>query len=180
MKNINEFVNFIESKWFDKTGLIAALLLTLISELSFVLASDIYWLIGLVLIIFSLSLIFGIWVWTRLPPKTPNDKVGFLVSITTSDDQESLRLKEDFLVPLRQLIKSGRTGNSFHYMELPSYISKDVIDHDYAQEIRSKSKAHFFLFGRVRLRVIDGIERHVIDMDGIVAHNPIPKKLAKK
>ena len=44
--------------------------------------------------------------------------------------------------------------------------------------LKSRTKSHFLIFGRVRLRVLGGKECHILELDGIVAHKPLPKEIS--
>ncbi len=171
LHNINQF---LETHWFKKTGLVAALVVAISAELLWLAKVGAPWWSTLPIALISAVIITLVWWRSKQPPKTRKDKIGFLISIACSDDVEAQKLREDFVIPLRKLIKSGRTGDVFHFMELPQPISRTVVDLDDAHAVRGKSRAHFMLYGHVRLRTIDGKDHHIIDLEGLVAHKPIP------
>ena len=137
------------------------------------------WWVTILALIFVAFIVSLIWWISRRPPKTPKNKVGFLVGIACDRDDESKKLREDFVIPLRQLIKSGKTGSAFHFMELAQHLARDIIEQDDAQSARLQSRANFLLFGRVRLRPINGQEHHIIDLNGIVSHKPVPDHISQ-
>lgn len=176
--NLRETSDFFESIWFEKRGLIAALLAVTVGLFSLLLINiGALWGIGGTLA--TNILVAAFWWWSRQPPVTPVDKIGFLISISCTDDQESKQLQEDFVQPLRNLLKSGKTGYAFHVMEMPPHISSTVQDIEEAQALRIKCRAHFMIFGRVRLREINGKVVHVLDLEGAVSHNPVPDHISQ-
>lgn len=175
----NDLVAFFQEHWYEKHGLVIALITSVPAiEGALVAASAPWWLNVSVAALAVVSISFAWWVTTR-PPRTPKDKVGFLVSISCGDDAESEKLREDFIVPLHKLIKSGGAGSAFHFMQLPMRLARQIVDHDEAQKARSRSRAHFMLYGQVRLRPIGGKQHHVIDLDGMVAHGEVPSVVAQ-
>ncbi len=170
-----EIADFFEKSWFEKKGLAAALIVCaptfplLLGHAGIGGAA-----LGTVVVWGAVS---GLWYWTRQPETTPEGKIGFVISISCSDDGESKKLQEDFVRPLRDLLKSGRTGYVFHAIEIPQHIASRIQDVEAAQTLRIKCKAHFVIYGRVRLREISGKEVHILDLEGIVAHQPVPESV---
>jgi len=132
------------------------------------------------IIVYSITAIFSIIVWfysNRLP-KTPYGKVGFVVCIQCPNEEEEKVIREDFVTTLRKLLKGGTLGHTFHFIEIPKHISQSINDIDDAYTLKSKTKSHFLIFGRVRLRVLGGNECHIIELDGIVSHKPLAKEIS--
>ena len=177
--NPNDFVQFLEKHWFERTGLAVGLIFTTIIAASFLIQGEAKWGITISVLALLNLIIYIAWWFSRQPPKTPKNKVGFLISVSCVDDAESKTLREDFLIPLRQLMKSGRTGSVFHFIELPQHLAKTIIDHKDAESFRAQCRAHFMLFGRVRLRTINEKQHHFIELDGIVAHRPVPHPVSQ-
>lgn len=117
--------------------------------------------------------VWFLWFYTTKPPVVPKNKIGFLVCITCSDEKELKSVTEDFIIPLRQLIRTGTSGNSFHFIEMPQRLANQVIDVDSALEMRVRCKAHFMIYGRVRRKIINKQENHIIELEGAVAHQPV-------
>lgn len=129
-------------------------------------------------VIIILGILF-IWLYSNKCPKTKKGKVGFAICINCSNDEEREKIREDFIITLEKLIKRGNIGNTFQVITIPDHISEKIIDNESAQLLRQKCKAHFFLYGRVRLRDINKKKFHVIDLDGIVKHRLIPKEISQ-
>lgn len=175
--SLHDIAQFLETQWFKKAGLIASIIAAVSGELVWLANVNAAWWVTLTITLGTALIITLSWLGSRRPTRTKKDKIGFLVSIACSDDLEAKKLREDFVIPLRNLIKSGRTGGAFHFIELPKHLADSVLDADDAQVVRVRSRAHFMLYGRVRLRTIDGKDHHVIDLEGLVAHKPVPDHL---
>jgi len=175
--SLHAIAQFLETQWFKKAGLIASIIVAVSGELIWLANVNAAWWVTLTITLGTALIITLSWLGSRRPTRTKKDKIGFLVSIACSDDLEAKKLREDFVIPLRSLIKSGRTGGAFHFIELPKHLADTVLDADDAQAVRVRSRAHFMLYGRVRLRTIDGADHHVIDLEGLVAHKPVPDHL---
>ena len=138
-------------------------------------------LLALLLICFLTAvLLFIVWHFSRSLPKTKKGKVGFVISISCDDETETKKIKADFVLTLRRLIKAGKTGSSFQFIEIPSFHSEKIVDVDDAQKLRIQTKAQFLLYGRVRVRQINKKEHHFIELDGLVSHKPIPDIVSKQ
>lgn len=132
------------------------------------------------IIVYSITAISAIiiWFYSNRIPKTPKGKVGFVVCIQYSNEEEQKVIREDFIKTLRKLLKAGSIGHTFHFIEIPQHISEFINDIDDAYTLKSRTRSHFLIFGRVRLRILGGKEYHVLELDGIVAHKPIEKEVS--
>jgi hypothetical protein len=111
-----------------------------------------------------------IWYWHRRPPRAPSNKICVLICLNTADDTYAKRLKEDFIGPLRELIKASEIGRYMHVLELPRHLAEKVLDAEAAEVARVASKAHFLLWGNVRLRSVGDGQAHLVRLNGIVSH----------
>jgi hypothetical protein len=173
LPKLTEISLFLETAWYTKTGLSTVLIFVTAVGVGAGVGSDAplqQIAIGFALVY---SVIVLLWWWTKRPPKAVKNKIGFLVSILCADDATSQKLHEDFIRPLRQLIKSGNTGETFQFMNLPQFLAREVEDHEQAEAMRIRTRAHFMLYGNVRQRLIGGENTHVIHLEGIVAHKSI-------
>jgi tetratricopeptide (TPR) repeat protein len=114
-----------------------------------------------------------IWWYTNRLPKTKRGKLGFVISISTGDERERKKIREDFVITLHELLRGGATGESFQLIEIPEHIAEKIIDIENARALRVKCRAHFLIFGRVRLREIGGKQKHVLNLEGMVGHIPL-------
>jgi hypothetical protein len=122
---------------------------------------------------------YVIWWYTNRLPKTKKNKVGLVISISTDEESERKKIMEDFVTTLHELIKSGASGSSFQLIKAPEHVAQRVVDLEDAQELRLKCRAHFVIYGRVRLRQIGGRQEHVLHLEGIVAHGPVSKVVSE-
>ena len=180
MEGIDKAVYFLKTHWYSKIGLIVALIFSLITSVTITSSLGLETSVALTLIAIILIALFCYWLFSMKPPKTPKNKIGFLISISSSNEDDARKVKEDLVVPLMQLVKTGKAGKSFHFMELPQHLAERCLDPDQAQLIRAQSGAHFMLFGRMRKRLLDdGKMHHFFDFEGAVAHQPISDQVSK-
>ena len=178
LKTVQDFLEFIKNSWSTTFGLISAILLAVILE--FIILSDLIddkLYLGAIYII-TVLIILAIWFIQRRLPKTRRGKIGFLVCIYCKPEQERERVKEDFIITLRRLIKGGSLGNSFDFINLSQHKALNVKDEDDARELRRKCKAHFVLWGRVRKRPLDGEWHYLTELAGLVHHIPVIKPIS--
>lgn len=170
----------LSKHWPYRRGYFAVLLTLLGLEVPILFAAESSLLVSLVIIFVTTFLLFVAWYASRSLPKTLKNKVGFVISILCDDESEAKQVRADFVLTLQRLIKAGKTGDTFQFIEVPSFHSERIIDADDAQRLRLQTKAHFLLYGRVRVREINKTVHHFIELDGIVAHQPIPDSISKQ
>jgi len=174
-------ISFIKNNWHLKTGLLGSELayILFIATVSNLLGLDKNFPIAFILL--GNIAIWVCWLYSNKPPRTPNNKVGFLVSIYCSDEDDFKKIKEDLLVPLQQHIKGGNSGKVFHFMELQQHLAEKCLDSQIAQKVRIESGAQFMLFGRVRKRIgEDGEPHYFFDLEGAVAHALVSEAMSKR
>lgn len=125
-------------------------------------------------------IIFVVWHLTNRTPKTHRDKIGFVVSIYCADKQSQNTIRDDFVLTLKRLIKSGSNGEHFQFIEIPRHISCNINSAAEAIKLQVKTRSHFVLYGRSRTRLINAKESHYIELDALVGHNPIPTSVQKR
>ncbi len=76
---IDELIRY----WYEKTGLVIAIILTIIAEVPVLVSSKAAILISAIIILSSALTIYIFWKLSRKLPKTPKGKVGFVVSIAS-------------------------------------------------------------------------------------------------
>lgn len=155
-------------------------ILLVLVELPILVSTKSSLILSFLLFIITGGFLYIIWRFTRSIPKTKKKKVGFVISITCDDEDEAKKIRQDFIFTLQRLIKEGKTGTTFQFIEAPSYISETIVDIEDAQKLRIHARAHFLLFGRVRVRELDKKMHHYIELDGVVAHKPIPEDISNE
>jgi hypothetical protein len=176
---LEDFAKFIENRWQTISGLFVVELFTFILVFKFTW-DNLNYLTSIFITAFTLSAILIFWLWSIKLPKTKKNKVGFLVAISFSDLKEKKKIQEDFITPLHQLIKSGNNANTFDFLIANQYQSQKIITLDDAEKLRLKAKARFMIYGHVKLRNINNIETHIIELEGIVSHNKVDDERATK
>lgn len=174
---LTEGIEFLEKKWVTPSGLIFACLFMSLLEATILKLYDIKFEFLLYAWVGTVSLISLVWFYSRRYPRAPKNRVGFAVSIFSADDKDAKKLREDFILPLRRLVKSGTSGSLLSFIEVPSFLAEKVVDIDQAQILRIKTRAKFVVYGDVRRRTINGTEIHVLNLNGIVSHSPISEKV---
>jgi len=172
----NSFLTSVEESWHKKTGLFSALVLIILlaNLMSVTLVIDPF--ITLLIILITFSCTATKWFFDNYHvPITRKDKIGFIVSIRGGTEETKVRIKQDFIDTLRGLLSQGATGNLFQFIELPYQVSNKILDRESASKIRLKSKAHYIIYGRVREKIVNEKEIFFFELDGEVAHSPIPK-----
>ena len=179
MDKSNEYLDFLKDKFQSKRGLLisAVALATLFFNTVLQKLDIVSFLWTLAFFEFALLIL---WWSMRQPKKTEKNKIGFLVAISCSDSDERKKIAEDFIYPLKRLISSGRMGNLFTFIKAPEFLSRYIDTVDDAQSLRIKCRAHFMLYGRSKLRLVDGVKVHVIELNGIVAHQSVSQEMMKK
>ncbi len=175
------FVDLAQRNWHKPLGLIftvASVILFDIILLKSINVSDII----VNTCVYSGTAIVSIitWFYSNRFQKTHKGKVGFVVCIQCSNKEEEKKIKEDFITTLRKLLKAGPVGLTFHFIETPKHISESINDLDDAYKLKSRTKSHFLIFGRVRLRPLNGKDCHILELDGIVAHKPLATEVSDK
>lgn len=173
-------INFIKDNWYNWSGLVVCEFIAITATtitLKFVgLPNLVISIVDFVIFI----ILAAVWFFTTRIPRTPDNKVGFAVCLSCSDDKVIQQIEEDFIHNLRRLITSSSTGNTFHFMQVPRHFANSVNNIEDARKIMAKTRCHFILYGRARERNIGGKQQKLIEMDGIVAHNPVPAAVTSK
>ncbi|MBI5889332.1 MAG: hypothetical protein HZB47_01495 [Nitrosomonadales bacterium] len=176
--NLKETADFFEKLWFEKRGLVAATIISTAGIFAILIGQvGLVW--SLVCTVFVGFAIAISWWWSRQPPVTDFNRIGFLICISCSDDNESQKLEEDFIRPLSELLKSGRAGDTIQVIEMPQHIAATIKSTEQATALRIKCRAHFIIHGRARVRLINGKEVHVLDLEGGVSHSPVTTTFSK-
>lgn len=171
-------LDLAQRNWHKPIGLFFTIAAAILFE--FLIINSVKISLTSTIIVYSITAIFFtiIWFYSNRIPKTPKGKVGFVVCIQYSDEKEQKVITEDFIKTLRKFLKGGSTGRTFYFIEISQHIAETINDIDEAYTLKSKTRAHFLIFGRARLRVLDGKECHVLELDGIVSHKPLEKQVS--
>ena len=168
---IEDLVNF-KTHWPHRHGLIVAIVAVVGFEAAVFVEHVKLWIfLGIAAI--TVFLLAALWGYSRKLPKTKRDKVGFVVSMSCDNETEAKKIRADFVLTLQRLIKGGRSGGTFQFIEIPRFHADKCVDIEDAHALKAKTKAHFVLYGRVRTRPLAQGEHYFVELDGLVAHKPI-------
>jgi hypothetical protein len=176
----DKLIELAERNWHKPSGLIFCIGAAILFEIVLLNSLDTKIFVSIIIYVISLFIVSAAWFYSNRYPKTANGKVGFVVSIECSSEEENLRIKEDFTDTLRRLLKNGTLGGTFHFIEIPQHLAAKIKDNDDATNLKVKTKAHFVIYGRVRLRPIDGKDCHVLELEGLVAHKQLPQEISNQ
>lgn len=172
--HLTGIANFLERKWFERSGVSAAVVFCAVGGMWFFTdQSDAIWIRALVGAAIAL-IVYCAWLFSRRVPKTKPGRVGIVVAISCESDEESQHLHADFVTPLRKAIHDGTSGSSLQFIELPRFLTSTIVDKESALKMREKCRAHLLLYGRIRRRTNDNEKFCLMELEGVVAHKPIP------
>ncbi len=173
---LTKYFDWISDRWYRPSTLVILLLTSLL--VLFVLASNfslskietLWW----VVIVASLISLFIIWrVSTRIP-RSPSNKVGFVIAITHEDKSKQQMLSNDFVREIQDLVQAGNLRYQFKILVLNDFHASRIHDSESAYYYLKHTRAHFLVFGKVRDRPLKNEVHHFLNLSGIVAHRPIP------
>ena len=179
--DLKEVLNSIGSKWPRKSSLFIALLIVLFSLLLMFSGINIVeiTLDELIIIFILLMLVFFFWLKSAKIKRAPKGKIGFAVAIRTEIKKQREKIASDFVETLRELLFQGNLSYQFSLIELSQYHSAKIKDAEDAENYLHNTKCQFLIYGRARIRQIEGKDNHVLNMEGIVAHRPVPEKISR-
>lgn len=177
-----EIISFLKTQW--RRPLSIFLFLSIASIVS------LYWLLDVnlnnitkpkILITISLLLLIILcWVFYRMVPRNTKGNIGLVVSISIDRSTQHDVIKHDFIFHLRELLYNKKLRYPFSLIIFPQYYASKITNVDEALRYLRISKSHFMIYGRARVRNINGEEQHVLNLEGIVRHNPISEKIGDK
>jgi tetratricopeptide (TPR) repeat protein len=176
MDKFFDFIEKLKKYWPTPIGLIGATLFALSIETPLLLPLTLSKINYIICYIVTTSLITFIWFIYKRTPKTKKNKIGFVVSIICSNEDEGKKIHEDFTLTLQSLIKNSPSGKDFHFIEIKQHIAQKILNFEDAFKLQKKTRAHFVIFGRVRKRLINNSNTYFLELEGIVLHGPISIK----
>lgn len=124
----------------------------------------------------SLLLVLAVWVITNKIPKASPGRVGIVIATTSDDEAEGKQIRYDFVRELSRLLSSDSEGSQFQIIVLPEFVAQRVVHHQEGEKFLRISRGHMMLHGFCRRRSINGIDTHLLELEGIIRHAPIPEK----
>jgi hypothetical protein len=177
----NQLFQWIEKRWERSSTIIfllISLLVVMVWKFTDTSLSDLS-LSELAFIIFLMILIFLLWLKSTSIPRTPRGRVGIAIAITCEGDKERQKIAADFISELKKLLSQEHGGELFHLIEISEYYAKKITDHEIAARIRLRSRSHILVFGSAKIREVQGVNKHILNLDMQVGHRPIPKQVSQ-
>ena len=132
---------------------------------------------NLALVFIAGSVVLTIWILTNHLPRVKKGNAGIVIGILCDGPDEEKQVKIDFIANLRLLMQQG--GSRFQLVELPSWALDGLENFSAMNNLLTKVRGHFLLYGRVRLRNKDGKPAHLLSFEGIVRHRPTTEEIQK-
>ncbi len=178
---IKQIIEYIKSRWYRKSTLIILLSFSafvLLWVFSGIQIKEVekgeYWISGIIFLI-----IFVFWTYSNRLPKVPKGKIGFAVGIVTDDPVQHQKIKRDFIETLRGLLYKSKFKYNFVFIELPNHLVEKIDNADIAIEMLHEIRCAFMVYGKARTTTDKGQIQHVLDLEGVVAHKPIPIEISR-
>lgn len=175
----SEIVDFLEQKWFEKSGLVTSILVSIFGSVWLLTSTGDGPFTRLIVAAIAALIVLGIWLYTRKTPRIKSGRVGILIAITCESDEESQRFRADFIAPLRRAVQSGVSDGCIELIELPRFLASQVTDVQAALAINNKCRARLIIYGSIRRRGVGTENFFWMELSGAVSHNPIPLETSK-
>ena len=131
----------------------------------------------MVLVLAAGLIVLAAWILTNRLPRVKKGNAGIVIGILCDGPDEDKQVKVDFIANLRLLMQQG--GSRFQLVELPSWALDGLENFSIMNNLLTKVRGHFLLYGRVRLRNKDGKPAHLLSFEGIVRHRPTTEEMHK-
>ena len=172
----------VKDKWHSARSLILVLIVVavfLLWAFSVIDLSKFGWK-QIILFLIILISITAVWFSTTRIQKAPKDKVGFGVALATENKEQRQKIYHDLIVTLRTLLSQSRFRYRFAFIEYPQYFAEKLEDVDAARKFLKDANLRFLIYGRVRTRVINEKETHVLQLEGVVSHRPVEAEISNQ
>ncbi len=194
MEEMKKFIlELIQKNWHKRIGLILINLLVIFSFGSFLYKYDIFFILNIfqievpnkitifevLILLLALLITTLIWILKVAPPKNRKDKVGIIIAIQTENENEKIRLKNDFIRNFQNRIKTVDKEQIFKIIEYPEYHSSQINSENVGKFL-SRSQAHFIIYGLLNKRYHEGKENYFFNINVVVRHAPIPTDVSKQ
>ena len=170
------YIKYIESNLYKVSAFIAGIVFILVLS-----ASIDAWLEKLIIntqirfSIYGAALLIWACFWLiykyRLP-RNKKGKVGIVVAIHAETDNEEIRLKNDFILKLKENINKGKFSEVINIIVLRNHFSEKLDEISKVLKLHKNIKGHFYVYGQVKRRS-DGEKKYFLKLEGLVAHRPI-------
>lgn len=132
---------------------------------------------------------FAYWLHLRNSlPKNRKGCIGILICIETENDKQKLRLKNDFVRRLRELINQKKLSKKIQILLCSNYQAECInkVFEEYVknkesndaikrwQNIQKRTNGHFYIYGSIKERV-DRENKYFFDIHAIAVHASVEK-----
>ncbi|MBL0346643.1 hypothetical protein [Candidatus Villigracilis affinis] len=178
---VKEIINLIKSRWHKKSTILilvlfsSGVLLWVFSGINFQnIKESQLWVGGLLL-----TFLVVYWYYSNRLPRAPKGKIGFALGIVADNPAQQQKLKRDFSQTLRDLLNRSKYKYSFVFVEIPNHFIDKIVSPDDAIKTLHNSRSSFMVYGKARTITINGQLQHILNLEGVVAHKPIPTEISK-
>ncbi len=180
--DFKDIYELLQKSWHKKSTLVIFLLILVLFLLWFfsIIAFEKYSLYNIVVILIILLIAFVFWKTTTKLPKASKNKLGFIFAINYDSKEEKEIVKQDLIDNLKHLINQSNYSSNYDVIEYPTYYAQKIISPDSARYYLFASKSQFMIYGSCKKREIHGKIHHVLKLESIVAHRPIPNEIQKQ
>jgi hypothetical protein len=132
------------------------------------------------LYLFLAVILISVWLYLRYHfPVNKRTKLGVLIAITSENKKQKIRIKNDFVKQLKELIQQNGLSDLINIIHLDQAKSKSFIrtiskkdsQKKAWQKISKKIKAHFYIYGDIKERM-DGNNKYFLDLSSTIIHYP--------
>ncbi len=181
LKNLIDLIDLLLSRWHRRSTLLilvlfsSGVLLWLFSAINFQKIEKSQYLIGGSLLI----LLVAYWFYSNRLPRAPKGKIGFALGIVADNPDQQKKLKRDFSQTLRDLLNRSKYRYSFVFVEIPNHFIDKIVSPDGAIKFLHDARCSFMVYGKARTITMNGQLQHILNLEGVVAHKPIPTEISK-
>ncbi|MFH1689429.1 MAG: hypothetical protein ABIE42_04240 [Candidatus Eisenbacteria bacterium] len=132
-------------------------------------------------ILLTVLLVAALVIWTlstRLP-RAPRGGTGLAVAVVATSRKERELVREDLVGQLSRLLGDSNPQGRFALVEFPQHYASMIRSHKDAARLMLKARCLFIVHGRARERRIGGQQTHILDLDAVVFHGPIPDSMKR-
>ncbi len=121
-----------------------------------------------------------IWLLANRVAKHPNKTVGFDLVLAHENEEQGKRIHSDFCTRLRDLLLASGSNSNYSFIEHPQRVSRKFLEESSIPKLCKRTKCCFVLYGRTKLRQINGREQHVLELAGGVRHAPVQAEISRR
>jgi tetratricopeptide (TPR) repeat protein len=124
------------------------------------------------------------WFWKIRIPCGAKDKIVLVIAITAESEDQNIRMRNDFVNGVKDLINRENIGSALEVVELNDHhslwvadqLKKYTLNKSGKKEVKSfrkiveKTNGNFFIFSDIKERKSNNIDKYVLSLNGIISH----------